>query len=145
MIATVPFRLAHRITPFGRWRVLFIAAAATLVMCGHGLAQPGVGVAATDIEPLVKKAAEFLAKRQNADGSFSPRAGGPGITALVAAGLIRNGYKPDDPVVAKALKYLESKVQPDGGIYERMLANYTTCVALLAFKGAMPMAVTTPC
>lgn len=89
-----------------------------------------------EVRKSVQKAHDFLAKRQGADGSFSPRAGGPGITALVVAGLIRNGVPPDDPVVAKSLKYLESKVQPDGGIYERMLANYTTCVALMALREA---------
>lgn len=89
-----------------------------------------------DLAPVVDKAVAFLKARQGADGSFSPRAGGPGITALVVAGLLRNGVPSDDPVVAKALHYLESKVQPDGGIYDRMLANYTTCVAVMALKEA---------
>ena len=62
--------------------------------------------------------------------------GGPGVTALIAAGLIRNGYGPDDPVVAKCLTYLEKSVKKDGGIYSKGLANYTTCVALVAFKEA---------
>jgi squalene-hopene/tetraprenyl-beta-curcumene cyclase len=55
---------------------------------------------------------------------------------MVASGLIRNGVSPDDPVVAKALRYLEKQVQKDGGIYNRRLANYTTCVALVVFKEA---------
>ncbi len=89
-----------------------------------------------DVKAVVDKAVEFLKTRQNEDGSFVPRLGGPGITAMVAAGLLRNGVRPDDPVLAKALRYLEKQVQPDGGIYNRRLANYTTCVALVVFKEA---------
>src|SRR5437762_631078 len=65
------------------------------------------------VRASVDKALAFLRTRQGADGSFAPRLGGPGVTALVAAGLIRNG-RADDPVTAKALAYLEKSVQPDG-------------------------------
>jgi squalene-hopene/tetraprenyl-beta-curcumene cyclase len=58
------------------------------------------------------------------------------VSGVVAAALLRNGVKPDDPMLAKTLKYLESKVQQDGGVYERGLANYTTSVALVAFAEA---------
>jgi squalene-hopene/tetraprenyl-beta-curcumene cyclase len=58
------------------------------------------------------------------------------VTALVAAGLLRNGYPADDPVAAKALGYLEKSVQKDGGIYDRVLANYTTSVAVMALTEA---------
>lgn len=50
--------------------------------------------------------------------------------------MLRNGYPVDDPLVAKAIKYLESNVKPDGGIYERQIPNYTTCCAVLAFRAA---------
>jgi squalene-hopene/tetraprenyl-beta-curcumene cyclase len=89
-----------------------------------------------EIQATVKKAAAFLKTRQNEDGGFAPRYGGPGISALIAAGLIRNGYSRDDPLVAKTLGYLEKKVKKDGGVYDKGLANYTTCVALLAFREA---------
>lgn len=89
-----------------------------------------------EIKALVDKAAAALKAKQNEDGSFAPKLGGPGITALVATGLIRQGYGPDDPMVAKAMKYLETFVQKDGGIYSKRLANYTTSVALVAFKEA---------
>ena len=36
----------------------------------------------------------------------------------------------------RCLTYLEKNVQKDGGIYNKRLANYTTCVALMAFKEA---------
>jgi squalene-hopene/tetraprenyl-beta-curcumene cyclase len=91
---------------------------------------------ARDRQAVVDKAIAFLRTRQNADGSFSPRLAGPGVSGVVAAALLKNGVTPDDPVLAKTLTYLESKVQPDGGVYERGLANYTTSVALVAFAEA---------
>jgi squalene-hopene/tetraprenyl-beta-curcumene cyclase len=42
----------------------------------------------------------------------------------------------DDPLVARTLSYLEKKVQKDGGIYDKFLANYTTSVAIMAFAEA---------
>jgi squalene-hopene/tetraprenyl-beta-curcumene cyclase len=89
-----------------------------------------------EIKVVVDKAVEFYKKRQGDDGSFSPKFGGPGITALVVAGLLKNGVSMDDPVVAKSLDYLEKNVQKDGGIYNKKLANYTTSVALLALTEA---------
>jgi squalene-hopene/tetraprenyl-beta-curcumene cyclase len=94
------------------------------------------GPDAAELQASVDKALDFLRTRQNEDGSFAPKLGGPGITALIVAGLIRNGVSPDHPVVEKAMKYLEKQVQPDGGIYNKQLANYTTCVALVAFRDA---------
>ncbi|MFO0876654.1 MAG: prenyltransferase/squalene oxidase repeat-containing protein [Gemmataceae bacterium] len=84
-----------------------------------------------DAQAIAEKAVAFLRSRQGKDGGFSPKFG-PGVTALVVAGMLRNGYKTDHPVVQKALEYLQSKVQKDGGIYEKRLANYTTCVAMMA-------------
>jgi squalene-hopene/tetraprenyl-beta-curcumene cyclase len=86
-------------------------------------------------QTTIDKAYDFLKSTQKPDGSFAPpRAGEPGVAALVAAGLVRCGKSISDPVVAKALGYLEKAIQPDGGIYSQGLANYTTCLAVLAFK-----------
>ena len=38
--------------------------------------------------------------------------------------------------MAKAIGYLEKNVQKDGGIYNKGLANYTTSLAIMAFKEA---------
>ena len=89
-------------------------------------------------ELAVQKAVDYLrTKGQAADGSFSAQAG-PAITAIVATGLLENGRKPNDPTVAKALKYLQGFVQPDGGIYApgSRIKNYETCVNLLCFNAA---------
>jgi squalene-hopene/tetraprenyl-beta-curcumene cyclase len=89
-----------------------------------------------EVQELRDRAAAFLKARQGADGSFSPRIAGPGVTAVVVAGLLQNGYPLDDPMVAKALGFLEKSVKKDGGVYDRGLANYTTSVAIMAFQDA---------
>lgn len=85
---------------------------------------------------MVEKARAFLKTTQSDTGGFSERFAGPGVTALVVVGLIRNGVSSDDPLVAKALKSIEKFVQEDGGIYNRRLANYTTSVAVMALTEA---------
>jgi squalene-hopene/tetraprenyl-beta-curcumene cyclase len=89
-----------------------------------------------DVQAVLDKAIAFLKSSQNADGSFSPKIAGPGVSALVAASLARNGISPRDPLLARTLAYLEKQVQKDGGIYSKGLANYTTSVALMAFREA---------
>ncbi len=101
---------------------------------------PGLIWAADDksAEQMVTKAIGYLStKGQAADGSYTA-ANGPGITGLVVAGILRNGRSPDDPAVAKSLKYLEGFVQQDGGIYgkESFHKNYETCICILAFTEA---------
>jgi squalene-hopene/tetraprenyl-beta-curcumene cyclase len=106
---------------------------------GLGPAEPGdakTDVSPKDIRAVLDKAVAYLKTSQGKDGSFSPKLGGPGITAVVIAGLIRGGVGPDEPVVARGLKYLESQVKDDGGVYSKGLANYTTSVALMAFHEA---------
>jgi squalene-hopene/tetraprenyl-beta-curcumene cyclase len=91
---------------------------------------------AKETQEVLQKAVAFLKKQQKEDGSFSPERAGPGITAIIVAGLLRNGYSADEPIVAKGLAYLEKNVKKDGGIYDKGLANYTTSVALMAFAEA---------
>lgn len=86
----------------------------------------------------VDRAVQFLqTKGQSPDGSYADYSG-PGVTAIVTTGLLRNGRGPDDPLVARSLKYLETFVQPDGGIYQKgsLYRNYETCLAILAFTEA---------
>lgn len=88
-------------------------------------------------QKMLAKAADFLRTSQGADGSFSGSVT-PAITAIVAAGLLHNGYSPDDPLVAKSLKYVEGFVQKDGGVYKpgSTHRNYETAVAIDAFAAA---------
>ena len=83
----------------------------------------------------ISKAIGFLEQAQADDGSFSA-ASGPGITAIVASALLRNGRSVNDPVVADALKYLEAHRHDDGGIYQEgsRYKNYETSLSIVAFK-----------
>lgn len=86
---------------------------------------------------MVSKGIDYLKGTQAEDGSWSAAAG-PGITALIATGILKQGRSVEDPVVAKALKYIESFVQPDGGIYKpkSRLKNYETSLGVVCLSAA---------
>ena len=83
----------------------------------------------------IEQGVAFLKTIQTPDGAYSPAAG-TGVTAVVVSALLRIGRSPDDPLVAKSLKYLEGFVQPDGGVHgpESLYANYETCLAIACFS-----------
>jgi squalene-hopene/tetraprenyl-beta-curcumene cyclase len=90
----------------------------------------------TDPAAMVDKAVAFLKGRQDAKGGWSTQRE-PGITALVVTALLRSGrVTPSDPVVTRALTYLEGFIGPKGGLSEAPHANYATSIALMAFKEA---------
>jgi squalene-hopene/tetraprenyl-beta-curcumene cyclase len=116
-------------------RLLLLAT--TLAVTSPAAAE-SVGPDPKDVRAVADKAYDFLKSRQKPEGSFEPvKAGGPGPTALIAAALIRLDRPVDDPVVAKALGFLEKSAQKDGGIYNNtFLTNYTTAIAVLTLKEA---------
>ncbi|HEV3120696.1 MAG TPA: prenyltransferase/squalene oxidase repeat-containing protein [Isosphaeraceae bacterium] len=96
------------------------------------LAQQEKAASATE---LARKAVAFLRPRQEPNGGWST-ATEPGISALVVTALLRTGLvTPAEPVVTKALAYLEGFVGPQGGL-NGPHANYSTSIALLAFHEA---------
>jgi squalene-hopene/tetraprenyl-beta-curcumene cyclase len=90
---------------------------------------------ADDVKALVDKALAYYKTAQLEGGNFfdSPQAE-PGLTALVAAAFARNGVPSDNPVIAKALAYVEKNVKPDGGVYIKGMSTYMTCLAIMVFK-----------
>lgn len=90
-----------------------------------------------DLATLIQRGTNFLEANQDDDGSYSSFAG-TGVTSLVTTALIRSGRTPSDPLIARSLEYLQSKVQEDGGIYEKgsRYRNYETCLAILCFTEA---------
>ncbi len=99
-------------------------------------AEPNVSQKETD--EMVAKAIDYLrTKGQTDNGAFSPQAS-PAITSLVTTAILRHGRTPDDPTVAKSLKYIEGFIQPDGGICtpDSKWKNYETCLAVMAFVEA---------
>src|SRR6266496_3549905 len=121
---------------FGLPAALALAVVTMLLPRSAESGDPQTAPSANEVQAVLDKAINYLKSSQGQDGSFSPKIAGPGITALVVAGLARNGVGTQDPMAAKALAYLESQVQKDGGVYNKFLANYTTSVAIMAFKEA---------
>ena len=123
-------------------KLLPVAVLLTLAVsayCAYG-AEPAAKAA---VDPKayaqsVDRAIGFLQnKAQAPDGSYAKYAG-PGVTAIVTAAILRHGRTPNDPVVAKGLKYLEGFVQSDGGIslMKSEYRNYETCLGLVCFVEA---------
>jgi len=87
---------------------------------------------------LIQRSIAYLCTQQDEQtGGWSvPEAGKPnfpGISALVLTGML---MEPDidcnDPTVSRGLDYLLSFRKPDGGIYDSILSNYNTSLALSA-------------
>lgn len=89
---------------------------------------------ADDLKAVTDKALAFFKGAQKEKGDFFPKAGEPGLTALIVAALLRSGVPADNAVIAKSVAYLEGNVQKDGGVYQKGQANYMTNLALVTFK-----------
>jgi squalene-hopene/tetraprenyl-beta-curcumene cyclase len=98
---------------------------------------PSLKFDSAKLNDSINRATDFLKQAQANDGSFSASSG-PGVTAIVGAALLRSGRTPQDPVVAKVLKYLETNLHDDGGIYQKGSnhRNYETCLAIVCFHEA---------
>jgi squalene-hopene/tetraprenyl-beta-curcumene cyclase len=119
-------------------RLLLIPRAVVCLALASATAIADDDATADAYQQAVQKGIEYLSTTgQAADGSFNASAG-PGITAIVTTAVLRNGRGADDPLVARGLKYLESFVQPDGGIYDpkSRIRNYETCLAVVCLKEA---------
>ncbi len=116
------------------------ALAAVALLCAGGLSAAAADQSGPDLAKLQKmqqQAVDFLRNSQSDDGSWTaPQA--VGITALTTTALLENGVPADDPSVARGLKFLESQIREDGGIYFEKTThrNYETCISLLAFAAA---------
>jgi squalene-hopene/tetraprenyl-beta-curcumene cyclase len=90
-----------------------------------------------NLDQAVSRAVAYFEQAQADDGSFSAGSG-PGITAIVGSALLRSGRGVNDPVVARALKYLEGHQHDDGGIYQdgSRYKNYETSLSIVCFNEA---------
>jgi squalene-hopene/tetraprenyl-beta-curcumene cyclase len=83
----------------------------------------------------MQRGLKYLASVQTADGAWQAMGvPDPAITAIVAQAFAQDGhYGPDHAIVRKALAFVLSHRQKDGGIYRPglMLDNYYTSVALM--------------
>jgi squalene-hopene/tetraprenyl-beta-curcumene cyclase len=89
----------------------------------------------------VDKAIAFLKSSQELDGGWSTKAN-PGVTGIVLTGILKTRrVTTEDPVAAKALKYIESLVNPEKGHIagkdpKVQLQNYVTSVNVMALVEA---------
>jgi squalene-hopene/tetraprenyl-beta-curcumene cyclase len=92
-------------------------------------------------EQTVEKAIAFLKANQGEDGSWGGKQS-PGMTGVVLTGMLRTGkISNDDPVVEKALKYIESLINTKAGHIAGkdprvQLQNYVTSVNVMALAAA---------
>jgi squalene-hopene/tetraprenyl-beta-curcumene cyclase len=89
----------------------------------------------------VDKAVAYFRKTQAKDGSWGAKQS-PGITGIVVTGLLRTGrVQTKDPMIEKALGYIESLIEPKSGHIAGKgagvkLQNYVTSVNVLALVAA---------
>jgi len=99
--------------------------------------QPPAGGSNAAAVELAKKAARYLFTQQDgASGGWAVNPSGPtypAITGLIVNGLlIGDGYSVNDKPVADAVRFMLSRAQPDGGIYDKVLPSYNTAICLSA-------------
>ncbi|MEX1016651.1 MAG: prenyltransferase/squalene oxidase repeat-containing protein [Phycisphaeraceae bacterium] len=88
-----------------------------------------------DANAAIERGIEFLRTTQQDDGSWSADPAGPAVTAMIVAAMLdRPDISADDPQVSKAIDFILSHVQEDGGIYDGILPNYNTAIALTALS-----------
>ena len=90
---------------------------------------------ANEASAAIKRGLDWLAANQKEDGSWS----NPDFPALTAFGLwpfLLSDYPDKEEIVNKAVKFIKSKVQKDGGIYVKVkgkgggLSNYNTAICM---------------
>lgn len=90
-------------------------------------------------DAAMAKAIKQLRSTQLPNGSWKPSVGPkevtPAVTGMITAALLRENALPDsDPMVKKAVVYLLSTQQEDGGFYDRILPNYNTALTMMALS-----------
>ena len=104
-----------------------------------GAVEPAAEMDKTLYRQTVSRGVTYLLEKgQDAqDGSFSKQLG-PAVTAMCVSALLKNGVPVSHEKVQKSLKFLESFVRPNGGIYapKSNLRNYETSVALMCLHQA---------
>ena len=127
------------------WTGAAAVAGATLLgaLSPRGAAQPAkpAPVDAAKWNAVVGKAIDFLKSTQDANGGWSTDKS-PGVTGVVLTGLLHTGkVSLKDPAAERALKYIESLVNPKakhiaGKDPKVQLQNYVTSINVMALSAA---------
>lgn len=102
------------------------------------LGQLGFASTPSEADKAIKDGAKWLAAQQKESGAFSQEQF-PGLTGLALWALVSTGDEAYKPNIDKAVEFLKTKVQPDGGIYSAIpgrkgggLGTYNTAICLTA-------------
>ncbi len=99
----------------------------------------GLGISLEhEIDAAIDRALDWFAANQKDDGSWSNNSF-PALTALPTWAFARSNHAKKDAAVSKAVTFMKSCVQADGGIYRKIagrkgggLANYNTAICMTA-------------
>jgi squalene-hopene/tetraprenyl-beta-curcumene cyclase len=112
-----------------------------MVIAGVWLGSSRAGSDVKEWNTAVDKAISFLRSSQAEDGSWS-REKSPGVTGVILTGLLGTSkLSADDPMAARALKFIESLVNPQahhiaGKDPKVQLQNYVTSINVMALSAA---------
>ncbi|HEX5105975.1 MAG TPA: DUF4159 domain-containing protein [Pirellulaceae bacterium] len=92
----------------------------------------GAEITAAQVKESIDSGCKYLISQQHPDGFWPEYDGEPGgLTALCTMALLNSGRSKDDPVVAKALAYLERKSNPG--------RTYSASLMIMVFAQADPV------
>ncbi|MFO8008036.1 MAG: prenyltransferase/squalene oxidase repeat-containing protein [Candidatus Brocadiia bacterium] len=119
-------------------RALRVAVCVMVAVGALGAAAPAERDISLRLEgqAAVRRALAYLADQQKENGSWQDQ---PAITGLVVTGMIGSGlpeYGTDSEPVSRGLDYIRSFARPDGGIYDRFYASYSTSICAMALVEA---------
>ncbi len=86
---------------------------------------------------VVQKGLAYLKTQQQPDGSWQKLGEPPAVSALVLKAFMGDpNHDADEPFLEKGFGNLLSHQKPDGGIFDDMLANYNTAIAISALAAS---------
>ena len=125
---------------------MIAAGAGVLLLAVGALAQTGGRPSPEQLaqaRAMRDKAADYLLTQQDAaTGGWSVREGGPNLPAITglvllgmtADGAIANRDRATTRAIDRGFEYVLSMQQGDGGVYDRILPQYNTAIALAALS-----------
>ncbi|HZZ42386.1 MAG TPA: prenyltransferase/squalene oxidase repeat-containing protein [Tepidisphaeraceae bacterium] len=112
-----------------------IALSVVMLACGMAWGQQAGPVEKG--KEMIAKGLEYLKGQQKEDGSWQTSDDPPAISAIVLQGFVESGmYSAKDDFVKKGYEKLLASQKEDGGIYEGMLSNYNTAIAVSSLSAA---------
>lgn len=88
-------------------------------------------------QEIIARGLAYLKSQQKEDGSWQIADDPPAVSALVLKAFVQApGYSVKDDFIAKGYARLLKSQKPDGGIYEGMLSNYNTAIAVSSLASA---------